>query len=251
MCFVLVALQAHPRYSLILLANRDEFYDRPAEPMHQWDEHDGLIAGKDLKNGGTWMGVDKTSGKLALVTNFREPEVRAGERSRGLLVLDFFRSDMDTFERQLSQESDAYSGFNLLYGTPHDLRYHSNRGRRAERVSPGVHGVSNGLLDDAWPKVVRGRNMLEELLECAEPDRESFFRILEGQETAPDEELPQTGVSLELERMLSPIFIQSEMYGTRCSTVLTVDARGRSTVIEKTHRTGDLAVFEFEVSREH
>jgi len=248
MCFVLIALQAHPRYPLIVLANRDEFYERPTEPMHEWPEPDGLIAGKDLKSGGTWMGVDKTSGKLALVTNFREPEVRAGERSRGLLVLDFFRSDMDTFERQLFQQSESYSGFNLLYGTPHDLRYHSNRGRQAERISPGVHGLSNGLLDDAWPKVVRGRKMLEEVLEYAEPDRESFFRILEDREGAPDEELPQTGVSLELERSLSPIFIRLERYGTRCSSVLMVGSDGGFSVMEKTHSAGgELAVFQFEV----
>ena len=247
MCFVLVALQAHPRYPLILLANRDEFYDRPAEPMHKWDGPRGLIAGRDLKSGGTWMGVDESSGKLALVTNYREPEAKPGERSRGLLVLDFFRSELDTFEQQLSHHADSYSGFNLLYGTPGDLRYFSNRGGRAEQISPGVHGLSNGLLDEAWPKVVRGREMLEDVLKTEEPDRESLCRILEDRVAAPDDQLPETGVSLELERMLAPIFIETERYGTRCSSLLMVDSGGGFTVMEKTHRTGDLAVFEFKV----
>ncbi len=247
MCFVLVALKTHPRYPFILLANRDEFYDRPAEPMHEWEHPRGLLAGKDLKSGGTWMGVDNTSGRLALVTNFREPEPTPGERSRGLLVLDVFRSGLETIDQQLSLESATYSGFNLLYGTPEDLRYHSNRGGRAMRIAPGLHGLSNGLLDEAWPKVARGRRMLEQALASAEPDRESLFGILEDRVPAPDDALPKTGVSLELERMLSPIFIQSELYGTRCSTVLMVNSDGGFTVMEKTHRTGEVRVFEFQL----
>lgn len=244
MCFVLLALKVHPRYDLILLANRDEFYQRPTEPMHEWEKPPGLIAGRDLVGGGTWLGVDR-SGKLALLTNYREPEATAGDRSRGLLVRDFFDSSGERFQQHLSEQGDSYSGFNLLYESPDELHYYSNRGARPTLLTRGVHGLSNGLLNEPWPKVTRGKRVLEQALEVDDPKLETLFRILEDETPAPEAELPRTGVSLDLERVLSPIFIRAEGYGTRSSTLVLVGYDGCYTVVEKTHDIGIQKEFRF------
>jgi uncharacterized protein with NRDE domain len=228
MCLILFAYDCHPRYQLVVAANRDEFYDRPASPAAFWHESPHLLAGKDLQAGGTWLGVT-TTGRFAALTNYREKGPHPVALSRGQLVkgyLDSFDSPAN-FIKALKGGGAEYNGFNLLLGDRHSLSYYSNRENVLRRVEKGCHGLSNSLLDVPWPKVSKGVKALQDCLHSGELIKEHLFAILADQERPPDRELPQTGVSLEWERTLSPIFIVSPAYGTRCSTVLLIDRSGQ------------------------
>ncbi|MBY6052228.1 NRDE family protein [Cytobacillus firmus] len=223
MCLILFAYKAHPKYKLIVAANRDEFYERPTAPAHFWEDHPHILAGRDLRKMGTWMGVTK-NGRFAALTNYRDPnEVTEGKRSRGDLVADFLKgSDSPAdFMNRASEHRVSYPGYNLLAGTLEELFYYSNVEDRVELLQPGIYGVSNHVLDTEWPKVKKGKECLSALLDNAEGSlTEELFTLLRNADPAPDELLPKTGVSLEWERMLSPLFIKSDGYGTRSSTVL-------------------------------
>jgi len=228
MCILLGLRERHPDYPLILIANRDEFYARPSQRATWWGEHPELFAGRDLSQGGTWLGVNR-SGRIAVVTSYRDPEnfERSDVRSRGLLVRDFLCSHeavLDFFER-LPETTSHYNGFNLVGGDRKALYCWSNRDGVLQRIPAGCFGLSNHLLDTAWPKVAKGKRLLQEVAAAhASPDEESFvealFEILQDREVPPDALLPDTGIGLEGERFLSPIFVESEDYGTRCSTVV-------------------------------
>lgn len=225
MCVIYFALNVHPDYPLVLLANRDEFYDRPTSPAHSWEDHPNVFAGRDLVAGGTWLGITG-SGRIAAVTNYREPGAPRGWRSRGDLVSEFLKGFASTedYLAEVTARSNDYSGFNLLVGeiepTRCDLGYFSNRGGGARKLESGVYGLSNHLLDTPWPKVVNGKNRLERIL--AKPfDKQSLFRLLADEALAPDADLPDTGIGYEKEKALSAIFIKTPVYGTRCSTVVT------------------------------
>ena len=255
MCIILLAHLASAQYPLMLAANRDEFYERPTAQAHFWNDAGGTLAGRDIKRSGTWLGVTRT-GRIAAITNYREPGAnREGAPSRGLLVSDFLAADLEPLEYLygLSSAAALYNGFNLIVGTPGRLCYFSNRGGEPQEIPPGVHGLSNHLLDTPWPKVERGQRAFAGLLEQGEgkPCVEDIFKVLADDRRAPDEALPETGVGLELERMLSPLFITSPVYGTRSSTVILFNRRREVTFIERTFGPGSEqyseARFEFEI----
>ena len=225
MCVIFVAHRAHPKHPLLVLANRDEFYDRPTAAAGYWSDHPNIYAGRDLVLGGTWLGVG-IRGRFAAVTNYREPGVPAGKRSRGELVADYLRSDIDgeTYLQSVAAKEDEYSGFNLLVGlADREVLYFSNRDNEIRRLGPGIYGLSNHLLNSAWPKVTNGLSRFEGLVANDTISKNGCFELLADETLAADKELPDTGVGTERERILSPIFIRTSIYGTRSSTVLLVD----------------------------
>jgi uncharacterized protein with NRDE domain len=235
MCLILLSYKMNEKYPFILAANRDEFYERPSAPVSVWDDAPDVIAGKDLKSGGTWLGITK-KGRLAAVTNYRDPKsFRQKAPSRGWLVKDFLcgREDPHAYIEQIEVKKDRYNGFSVIIGDPSRLFYFSNRGYMQE-LSPGIYGLSNRLLNTPWPKTERGKKALESLLSQTDnPVPEDMFRILSDRLQPDDIELPDTGVGLEWERILSPIFITSSIYGTRSSSVIMIDKRDRVMFIER------------------
>jgi uncharacterized protein with NRDE domain len=241
MCIVLAAYDCHPKYLLILAANRDEYYDRPAAQAGFWEERPDVLAGRDLQSLGTWLGITRR-GRFAVLTNYRDPSSqKENTRSRGLLVRDFLCSleEAGGYLEALHKSRGQYNGFNLLLLDGKQVWYYGSRTGRAGKVVPGIHGLSNHLLNTPWPKVVRGKEGLRGIAgEGGEVAVESLFSLLADRRQAEDGELPHTGVSLECERMLSPIFIQSEIYGTRASTVILIDRRGRVRFYERVFGAG-------------
>lgn len=223
MCLILFAYRAHLKYKLIVAANRDEFYERPTAPTHYWEDYPHILAGRDLNKMGTWMGVTK-AGRFAALTNYRNPEEKTDEkRSRGELVGDFLKCDVhsEDYMQKVVENRKLYSGYNLLVGDTNELYYYSNIEDKLLRVEPGIYGLSNKLLNTDWPKVKRGKERLSKIMcENNETMVDQLMAYLQNTDPAPDEILPNTGVSLEWERILSPMFIKSESYGTRSSTVL-------------------------------
>lgn len=223
MCLIAFAWRSHPRYDLILIANRDEFHARPATQAHFWQEAPGLFAGCDLKAGGAWCGVSR-DGRFAAVTNVREPPLGDGApRSRGALVRDYLIQPQDAREYVESAATDKkqFDGFNLFVADAQDLFYLSNRSPEPiQGVSPGIHAMSNGVFGDEWPKTRRAAQGLQAAIGENEVDADALLTLLADRTPAADDRLPDTGVGAELERFLSPIFIEGEHYGTRCSTVI-------------------------------
>lgn len=242
MCLILLAAKAHPRFPLIIAANRDEAYTRPSSGAAFWHDHPGVYAGRDLEHGGTWLGLS-IEGRFAAVTNYRQgsPRVRAA-RSRGELTRDFLTGEAppETYVRGIEARGPVdYNGFSLICGTPEELWFYSNRGTDAERISPGVHGLSNHLLDEPWPKVTRGIAELRSLLDSDESELTTrLLDLMSDNAPAPDHLLPSTGIELARERALSASFIADEAYGTRASTVVLVEADGRTLFIERTYEAG-------------
>ena len=237
MCLILFALDAHPRYRLVLAANRDEYFSRPTAPANFWGDAPSVLAGRDLAAKGTWLGVTRCR-RLAAVTYYREPATPAHHLpSRGKLAADFLAGAMppEEYLESLRQDEARYGGFNLLFGIGPQLLYHTNRGQTAAHVDRGIHGLSNGLLDTPWPKVNAGKERLERLLRdpCLEP--EQVFRLLRDPAPFPDPLLPNTGFGLERERHLSPIFVTGSEYGTRSSTVILLDLDNRLIFQERTY----------------
>lgn len=239
MCLILFANNVHPQFDLLLAANRDEFYERPTLSLTAWGGHPEIFAGRDLKEGGTWLGITR-SGRLAAVTNYRDPNLVAPEaRSRGSLVRDFLvgSEPADLYLQRIAAGADRYNGFNLIVGDSDGLWYLSNRGAGIRRIEPGIHGLSNHLIDTDWPKVRRGKTALRQLIDNGEADSiESMLAMLSDRSCAADEALPDTGVGLKWERILSPIFITSETYGTRCSSVIQVSRNGSVSFVERSYR---------------
>lgn len=222
MCLILFAYQQHPVYKLIVAANRDENYQRPTAPAHFWGDYPDVLAGRDLEKMGTWMGVT-TSGHFSALTNFRDPKQSTeGSRSRGELVLNALKREPRDYLMNLQQTDHLYPGYNLLAGDKNELFYYSNIGKKLISISPGIYGVSNHLLNTEWPKVKKGKDRLGQIIkeQYEEGLIEKLFALLRDSERAEDHLLPETGVSIEMERMLSPMFIKSDGYGTRASTVM-------------------------------
>lgn len=241
MCLILFAWKMDEDFPLVLAANRDEFYERPSAPAAFWEEAPDLLAGRDLQEGGTWLGVT-TKGRLAALTNYRDPaSLKIGAPSRGRLVSDYLRGGEipEAYLRRIASGADHFNGFNLLVGDPGGLFCYSNRGAR-ERLDPGVYGLSNRLLDTPWPKVERGKAALSALLKGKKDlSPEGLFALLADRTRPPDDRLPVTGVGLAWERVLSPLFIESAVYGTRSSTVLLIDRRGGVTFAERVFNGGE------------
>lgn len=221
MCLIVFAWRTHPAYPLVAAANRDEFHDRPAQPLHWWADNPDLLAGRDLEAGGTWMGVSR-NGRFAALTNYRDPsQRRSGAPSRGLLVREALESGADAHEtlQAFARRSADYAAFNLIVGDGRQLGIHESTTGAVRMLEPGIYGLSNHLLDSAWPKVERARARFSAALDTL-PAETDFLDLLRDTTAAPDQALPQTGVSLEWERWLSPAFIRAPGYGTRSSSLL-------------------------------
>lgn len=229
MCLIVIAWKARDDLPLIVAANRDEWRDRPTQAANWWPDHPQILAGRDLQAGGTWMGITP-GGRFAAVTNFRDPSERRGDAlSRGGLATEFLldaRPAGDWLE-DLRARAPRYNGFNLILGDGEELWYFGSRDARARPIEPGVHGLSNHVLDEPWPKVQRGRQAMERALADADP-APRLFEMLSDTGGAPDESLPRTGVGIEWERRLAAPLVTGEDYGTRCSTVIALSAEGGS-----------------------
>jgi len=244
MCLLAIAWKSHPRYRLILAGNRDEFHERPAAPLGWWQDDARILAPRDLKAMGTWLGVAR-SGRFGVVTNFRDLKAPAEHApSRGALVPRFLTgaTSPKEFLDDLKGAAPRYSGFNLLVGGPRALYYFSNRaddesgGRGAQvlkSLEPGIYGVSNHLLDTPWDKLTRTRDAMRAVLSKPEVDVNDLFIVLSDRRPTPDHLLPNTGLPLAWERMVSAPFIVNERYGTRCSSVLLVERTGRTMLYER------------------
>lgn len=229
MCLILFAYKVHPDYKLIVAANRDEFYKRPTAPAHFWEDSPDILAGRDLEKLGTWMGVT-SQGRFAALTNYRNPkEVAEGKRSRGELVADAlkYNGNLSDYMQELARNKNQYPGYNLLAGDANELYYYSNIGLELRKLEPGIYGVSNHLLNTEWAKVKIGKDGLAKIITGKKEDLiENLFSLLQNAERASDELLPNTGVPLDMERMLSPLFIKSDNYGTRSSTIMIMSDNG-------------------------
>ncbi len=236
MCLILFAHKVHPDYPLVMAANRDEAYARPTAAATFWNDSPHIYGGRDLEQGGTWLGITR-SGTFAAVTNFREGAgAKKSSRSRGELVASFLHKKQRPadYVARVHGKAGDYNGFNLLAGDLDELQYLSNRGGEPTVVAPGVHGLSNHLLNTPWPKVERGRKIVTELLQSRSQELiDGLFGLLAARTIAPDNALPETGVGLPRERVLSPAFIASPTYGTRSSTVMLIDNHGEVTFIER------------------
>lgn len=237
MCLILLAYDTHPLYRLILAANRDEFFSRPTAPAAFRDDSPRILAGRDLKAGGAWLGLTRT-GRIAAITNFRDPRSeRKDAPSRGGLVSGFLAgsTSVEEYLAFLKSEGPDFNGFNLIFGDMKRLCWFSNRGDKPRFLQPGIHGLSNHLLDTPWPKVARGKEAMELIVaKGKEIEPYALFAILADRAIPADDLLPDTGVGIELERILSPRFISAPAYGTRSSTIILIGRNGEVTFIEKT-----------------
>lgn len=242
MCIVTFHFQQHPKYKLIVAANRDEFYERPAAPVHFWEDQPNVLAGRDLEAKGTWLGMTK-EGKFATLTNYRHPKYfnDKDKRTRGEIVTDFLTSSIHPkkYLQQLHEDRQQYSGFNTIVGNGDELYYYGNEQGKIIKIDPGTHSLSNQLLNTPWPKVQRAKTMLHDYVTTHETiDPNELFNQLRNDTIAPDEQLPDTGVGIELERQVSSIFIKTDGYGTRVSTVILITHDNEVQFIERTFKEG-------------
>lgn len=240
MCLILAGWQVHPDYPLVVAANRDEFYARPTDAAAFWHDHPDVFGGRDRQAGGTWLAAHR-DGRFAAVTNVREPGVPAGKLSRGKLTAGFLRQSLAPEDFAAGIACQDYSGFNLLLADMNTLLYLSNRHAAGEPdvriLPPGIYGMSNQRLDTPWPKLVQARAAFAAAL-ASLPASEAFFALLADRQIAPDHELPDTGVPLEWERLLSTVFVTSSAYGTRASTLYLRNRAGAALLLEKSFAPG-------------
>jgi uncharacterized protein with NRDE domain len=232
MCLIVFAWRPGHAQPLIVAANRDEFYARPSLPLAQWADALHVHAGRDLEAGGTWLGIG-TNGRFAALTNIRDPQQPAARKSRGELVARFLTGNLaiDDYLADIVARAPEYAGFNLLLGNANELWHFNARDTQAVMLEPGVYGLSNAGLDTPWPKLVKARDALTAVLDDPQPER--LLAILSDAQTAPEAELPDTGVGQATESLLSSVFIASQNYGTRASTALIVQADGSRRMIER------------------
>ncbi len=232
MCLIAIAYRVHPRYPLIIAANRDEFLERPTAPMHYWADAPNILAGRDLKAGGTWSGITR-NGRFAAITNYRDfnRKVKNGP-SRGLLVRTALENPI------LPADTSELDGFNLIYGHWEELYYHNNITGHDVPLKPGIHGLSNALLNTPWPKVVRAKAAMERIISSPDPQINDLFELLADGTPAEESLLPDTGIGLDWEKKLSSVRIIMDGYGTRCSTVVLIDHNGMARLEERTLMMG-------------
>ncbi|MGH8388962.1 MAG: NRDE family protein [Pseudomonas sp.] len=232
MCLIVFAWRPGHAQPLIVAANRDEFYARPSLPLAQWPETPHVYAGRDLEAGGTWLGVG-AKGRFAALTNIRDPQRPTGLKSRGELVARFLTAELpiDDYLSEVVARSQEYGGFNLLVGNANELWHFNARESEAVMLAPGVYGLSNAGLDTPWPKLLKARAALSEVLD--DPQPQALLALLGDAQQAPFAELPDTGVGQATETLLSSVFIASQSYGTRASTALIVQADGARHLVER------------------
>jgi uncharacterized protein with NRDE domain len=244
MCLIFAAVNYHPVYKLIVAANRDEFYSRKTAPANYWTDYPHVLGGRDLQAGGTWMGMTK-NGKISMLTNYRDPlHIKSNAPSRGFLVADYLEKDVDAKSYLTSIEPSKYNGFNLIMGDVDNLWYLSNYKEGITKLDNGLYGLSNHLLDTPWPKVVKGKMKLAPILGRSDVKASDLMEFLYDTEVAT-ENLPNTGVSADLERALSSMFIKTPNYGSRCSTVVLVDHENH---VRFSERVYDLTTFNYTLS---
>ncbi|GJQ64286.1 MAG: hypothetical protein SCALA702_33390 [Melioribacteraceae bacterium] len=226
MCLITFRFDPESEFPLLMAANRDEFYDRPAKTAHHWDDNPSIFAGRDLKAGGTWMGVNK-SGRFAALTNFRDGnDKRTFNSSRGNLVTRFLEG-VDTvaeFSRYLLKTRNDFAGYNIIFYENNSIRYFSNKLPEVLILKPGIYGLSNATLDIPWEKVKKAKSAMGKYIKGNCGDDEILFSILKDETKAEDQLLPETGVPFEWEKLLSSPFIRSEIYGTRLSTIVKMNS---------------------------
>jgi len=235
MCLLLIAYKRHPNYKLIVAANRDELHERPTEPAHFWTEDNSLLAGKDLKENGTWMGITK-NGRFAALTNYRDmSSIKADAPTRGKLVSNFLLGKTETadYHKILLTKAKLYNGYNLIIGNVDNLFYFSNISMEFKKLEVGIYGLSNHLLDTPWPKVTKAKREFTQILENEQPSEEEIFSLLYDSTKFPKKDLPKTGLSKEMEMLVSPIFTVTEKYGTRSSTVILINNDNTISFTEK------------------
>lgn len=246
MCLIFFALNCHTEYSLILAGNRDEFYNRPTEIAHFWNTNPELFAGRDLKGGGTWLGVQK-KGRFAALTNIRDmASIKENAPSRGNVVVNALTSEstQEDFISRLDEKSESYNGFNLLTFENRKMLHYSNQSKIITEVEPGIHGISNADLDTPWPKVQTAKKSLTNIMDEDRIDKEAIFAMLQSEKRYPLEKLPDTGLPEEKEVAVSSAFIKMDDYGTRCSSLVLIDYNGNITFEERTYQNGDSGHFE-------
>ncbi|MEX2410999.1 MAG: NRDE family protein [Candidatus Paceibacterota bacterium] len=240
MCLIVFAYKCHPTYPLILAGNRDEFYDRPTQNLHVWESEPPIIAGKDLKAGGTWLGVTD-DGLIATLTNYRDiKNLKDHAPSRGDLITEILLSDDPLLQslKSIEKKADLYNGFNLIAGNLNHLYYLSNHNTPFSEIQPGYHSISNSALNTPWPKTEWALQRFKKVTRNSKVSEHDLFELLLNTDTYPIENLPNTGLSPELEKAVSSVFIQTDNYGTRSSTVLTVDRDHHLQVTEKVYEPG-------------
>jgi len=240
MCLITFAWDVHPKYKLILAANRDEFYKRPSATAGFWHDDPNILGGKDLQAGGSWMTVSK-QGKFAAVTNFRDPKnIRPDAASRGKLPTNFLQTiqSAEEYLNSIHEKAGRFNGFNLLVGNFHELFHYSNYERKLNPISRGVHGLSNALLNTPWPKVELAKEKLDKLIR-EDFNHDDLIAMMADEAIADDEVLPDTGIPKDMERSLSSMCIRMPEYGTCCSTAITVDRDGKVEFTEKSYPVGN------------
>lgn len=242
MCLLLVAVDAVPDRPLLLLGNRDEFHARPSAAAAPWPDLPGVRGGRDLEAGGSWLAVHD-NGRMAAVTNIRLLNVQRGTRSRGDLVRDFVAGSGSAADVIAAVQRDVgdYAPFNLVVADRDEAWCLESPAAQAQRLRPGVHLVSNGPLDAPWPKMQRLRGLFEHAL-AAGVDDAALLDLLADTHQPADAELPDTGMGLERERFLAPIFVRGDTYGTRASTLAWRDGRGNVHLIERRFGAGGVAL---------
>jgi uncharacterized protein with NRDE domain len=236
MCLILFAINSHPRYKFVLAANRDEFFNRPTLFAGRWEEDSRIIGGRDVSSNGTWLGITENS-RFVAITNYRNPHREKDKaKSRGLLSKDFLlsTSKVKHFTNSISLERNLYNGFNILLTKDgfKSITHYSNISNEDKTITSGIHGLSNAFLDTSWPKVEFGKQNLHQILSSPTIDPLDLIKLLKNQSTAPDDLLPDTGISFDLEKKLSPVFISMNGYGTRCSTAILVDQNDQVRFLE-------------------
>jgi uncharacterized protein with NRDE domain len=237
MCLLVLAYGVDSRRPIVLAANRDEAYARPSSALGIWPDEPDICAGRDLSQGGTWLGMTRR-GRFAALTNFRRGGAHAGARSRGDVVLEYLRASLtpEQYVAQLAAYAVEFGGFSVIVGDlEHAPYYFCNQGNVTTRLSPGVYGLSNQYLDDPWPKVTRAKARIGALLASEELSPEALCDAMADREHAPDALLPDTGIGVERERVLAPMFIAAESYGTRAITALVIDAARHAHIYERSY----------------
>ena len=245
MCLIVFAIGVHPRYPFILAGNRDEFYERPAKPAFIWDTKPEIIAGKDEKAGGTWLGVS-AQGRFAALTNFRDMrQIKENAPSRGYIVRDILTSpkSVPDFLDKLKKTAPDYNGFNLIAGTTDSLYYFSSIRNEYHNIIPGIYSISNAFLGTSWPKTDRTEKAFKKIIQADTIENEELFNMLQYQKTYPNEKLPDTGLPDSLEKAVSAVFIKTENYGTRCSTLVMADRHSKINFEERSYTPGSDTVF--------
>lgn len=243
MCIVNFHFQDHPMYKLIVVANRDEYYERPTKSAHFWEDEPNILAGRDLLQKGTWLGISK-EGRFAAITNYRDPSMpETGRYSRGEIIRKYLTRGIEpeSFMNKLMKSRTNYGGYNIIFGNQNRLFHYNNILDESKIIDAGTHSVSNHSLNTPWPKVLKGKSNLQEYVQSHQENVHinDLFQIAADRSIAKDEELPHTGVGIEMERLLSPLFIKMENYGTRSSTILLIDKEDQVTFVERTFLDGE------------